>query len=238
MKSLSSIKTEGNLKILIFGNSGAGKTCFACDLPQPILFFDFDGKVDSAANFYRGKKEIDQIDVIELAAGIHADSIAEMDKELKKDLSKYKTVVIDSLTTFSNAVLRHIIQTNPGIKRPVYAQGTGTSREDYGILLREFGKRIPALLSLPCNVVMIGHIDTERDEMTGEIKKLTRMDGSFNKDLNIYFKEVWRTYADGKGIRWAQTQSDGSYDCRSQISGLPNPLKLEYNELAKYLRQV
>lgn len=237
MRKLSEIKTEGNLKVLVFGNSGVGKTCFAADFPAPILYFDFDGKVDSAASFYAGKKDLSQIDVIELAAGFHPDSIVEMDKHLKNDISKYKTIIVDSLTTYSNAVLRHIVKTNPGIKRPVYAQGGGTSREDYGILLREFAKRIPGLLALPCNVVMLGHIDTERDELTGEVRKLTRMDGSFNKDLNIYFKEVWRIYADGKGVRWAQTQSDSNYDCRSQIRGLPNPLKLEYAELEKYLKQ-
>lgn len=238
MKPLSEIKTEGNLKILLFGNSGAGKTCFAVDLPDPILYFDFDGKVDSAASFFRGKKDLSQVHVVELATGLHPDSIVVMDQELKKATENkvpYKTIVIDSLTTYSNAVLRHIVRTNPGIKRPMYAQGGGTSREDYGILLREFSKRIPGLLSHSCNVIMLGHIDTERDELTGEIKRLTRMDGSFNKDLNIYFKEVWRAFVDGKGNRWAQTQADANYDCRSQITGLPNPLKLEYAELKKYI---
>jgi len=235
MKKLSEITTEGNIKLLLYGPSGVGKTCFAVDFPGPILYFDFDGKIDSAASYFRGQKDLTTVDVVELAAGLHPDSIVVMDTELKKDLSKYKTIVVDSLTTYSNAMLRHIIKTNMGIKRPVYAQGTGTSREDYGILLREFGRRIPSLLSLPCNIVMLGHVDTERDEVTGEIKRLTRMDGSFNKDLNIYFKEVWRAYADGKGIRFAQTQSDASYDCRSQLKGLPNPIKLEYAELAKWL---
>lgn len=235
MKALSEIKTEGNLKILIYGNSGVGKTCFACSFPRPILIFDFDGKVDSAVSYYRGQ-DLSGIDVVELAHGKHEDSIVEMDKVLKGDLSKYKTIVIDSLTTYSNALLRHVIKTNIGIKRPVYAQGGGTSREDYGILLREFAKRIPGLLVLSCNVVLLGHIDTEKDENTGEIKKLTRMDGSFNKDLPIYMKEVWRVYADGKGLRWAQTQADANYDCRSQIRGLPNPMKLEYGELEKYIK--
>lgn len=239
-RKLSEIKTEGNLKILLYGNSGAGKTCFAASFPGPILYFDFDGKVDSAASFFAGKKNLDEIHVVELAHGLHTDPIEEMDKILKLEETAgtppYKTIVIDSLTTYSNALLRHVIRTNPAIKRPTYAQGTGKSREDYGILLGEFSKRIPKLLSYKCNVVMLGHVDSERDELTGQIKNITRMDGSFNKDLPIFFKEVWRAYVDAKGIHWAQTKSDMTYDCRSQIPGLPNPLKLEYGELIKYLK--
>ncbi len=236
MKKLSDIKTEGNIKLLAFGDSGAGKTCFAADFPGPILYFDFDGKVDSATTYYNGKRDFTNVDVVELAQGINPEPIEEMDRELAKDLTKYKTIVIDSLTTYSNAVLRWLIKTNPGIKRPMYRQGTGTSMEDYGLLRREFARRIPNLLALPCNVVMLGHVDTEKDELSGEVRRLTRMDGSFNKDLPIYFKEVWRIYADAKGLRWAQTQPDAYYSCRSQIHGLPNPVKLEYAELEKHLR--
>lgn len=235
MRKLSEIKTEGNIKLLGYGDSGAGKTCFAATFPGPILYFDFDHKVDSASTFLRGK-DLSHIDVVECAPGVSPEPIEEMDRELAKDLSKYKTIVIDSLTTYSNAVLRWLIKTNPGIKRPIYKQGTGTSMEDYGLLRREFARRIPNLLALPCNVVMLGHIDTEKDELSGEVRRLTRMDGSFNKDLPIYFKEVWRIYADGKGARWAQTQPDAYFNCRSQIAGLPNPVKLEYAELEKYLK--
>ncbi len=61
------------------------------------------------------------------------------------------------------------------------------------------------------------------------------MDGSFAKELPIYFKEVWRTYVDDKGKHYAQTRADSKYACRSQIKGLPTPLPLSYEELAKYL---
>ncbi len=248
MPSLAEVKTESNLKILAFGNSGAGKTCFAAGFPAPILYLDFDGKVDSAAEFYKSDVErLKAIDVRNLQQKLMmnptANPIVELMGIINKELIPgakaglpFKTLVLDSITTFSSLVLNHIILTNPGIKRTVSAQGSQPCLQDYGILKREFAKLIPGLLSLQCNVVMLGHISTEKDETTGELIRGPLMDGSFAKELPIYFKECWRIYVNDKGEHLAQTKSDARYSCRSQIPGLPNPLPLKYTELEKYVK--
>ncbi len=245
MPSLSEIKTEGALKILLFGNAGSGKTCFAAGMPYPILYLDFDNKVDSAALFYKGEPErLQNIDVRILGANHSLSPIEQLERIIASELipqeksgeMKFKTLVLDSLTTFSQAVLTHIVKTNPGIKRVASRQGVQPCQQDYGILKREFAKLIPNLLGLPCNVVMLGHISVEKDESTGEILRGPLMDGSFSQQLPIYFKEVFHTYIDSKGQYMAQTKSDARFTClRSQIPGLPNPLPLKYSELEKYL---
>jgi len=248
MPALSDIKTESNLKILLFGNSGAGKTCFAAGFPGPILYLDFDGKVDSAAEFYKADKErLSKIDVRQLQQQLMMNPtmnpIAELNKIIATELIPaqksgalpFKTLVLDSITTFSSLTLNHILLTNPGIKRNTTAQGNQPGLQDYGILKREFAKLIPGLLSLQCNVVMLGHISTDKDEQTGEIIRGPLMDGSFAKELPIYFKEVWRAFTDDKGVHYAQTKSDSRYNCRSQLPKLPSPMPLSYAELSKYL---
>lgn len=241
---LSEIKTEGNLKVLCYGNSGSGKTCFAAGFPTPILYLDFDGKVDSAALFYKKDQvRLEQIDVRQMQRDLATDPIDELmsiiDKELipqeKEGKLKYSTVVLDSITTFSALCLEHIVKTNPGIKRVICKQGQQPGMQDYGILKREFQKLIPGLLSIPCNVIMLGHISMDKDEITGEIIRGPLMDGSFAKQLPIYFKEVWRSFVNEKGQFRAQTRPDSKYDCRSQIAGLPNEIQLSYEELKKYL---
>lgn len=238
---LSEIDVTQNLKVLLYGNSGTGKTCFACSFPLPILYFDFDGKVDSAASFYRDdKSRLEGIEVRDLSPRMTTDPIQELlniiDKELipqqKSGQMKYKTLVIDSLTTFSSAVLQHIILTNPGVKRVTTRQGVQPGMQDYGILKRELSRLIPGILSLPMNVVMLAHIKVERDEVSGELIRGPHMDGSFAADLPIFFKEVYRSFVENKKYM-AQTQSNSQYNCRTQIKNLPDIIELKYDELIK-----
>lgn len=239
---LSEIKPSENIAALVCGPPGSGKTCFAAGFPYPILVLDFDLKIDSAAAWYAADKErLDNIEVRPLGKRLdNSDPVVEflqIIKELgdqqRSGQMKYKTLIIDSATTFSSAVLQHIVRTNPGTKRTSSAQGVQPGLQDYGILRREFARLIPGLLSLPMNVVMTAHIKAERSDLTGEILRSPIMDGSFATELPIYFKEVYRTFKkDGKAF--AQTQADQYYDfCRSQIPKLPNPVELRYENLIK-----
>jgi len=239
---LSEIKPSDNLKVLLVGPPGSGKTCVAAGFPYPLLVLDFDGKIDSAAAWYANDKaRLDGIEVRDFSRRLDgSDSIVdflillkELAEQQRTGVMKYKTLVIDSATTFSSAVLGHIVKTNPGIKRVPSAQGVQPSMPDFGILKREFEKLIPGLLSLPMNVVMTAHVKTERSELTGEILRSPIMDGSFAATLPIFFKESYRVFMkDGKP--WGQTKADQAYDfCRSQIPRLPNPVELKYEELIK-----
>jgi len=246
MITLGDIKTEGNTKVLLIGAPGAGKTCLAASFPGPILFLDFDNKVDSAALFYKNNPELlANVEVRQLSTSFIADPIAEFNKIVGNELipqlktgMKYKTIVLDSISAFSHLALMHILNTNPGVKGVQTAQGKMTDQTHYGILLREFKRLIPGLLTLPCNIVMCAHVDTYKDVSTGVIIREAAMDGSYSSKLPQAFKEVWYVYRDNKGQRWAQTGADLRFEClRSQIPGLPNPLCIDggYAELAKYL---
>ena len=239
---LSEMKPSENINCLVVGPPGTGKTCFAAGFPYPMLVLDFDNKIDSAAAWYANDKaRLDGIEVRALGKRLDGSDpideflkvVAELAAQQKEGKMKYKTLVIDSATTFSNAVLQHIVKTNPGIKRIASSQGQQAGMQDFGILKREFARLIPGLVGLPMNVVMTAHVKVDRNELTGEIIRSPIMDGSFAQELPIYFKEVYRTYAkDGKIM--AQTKSDAYYDfCRSQIPKLPNPIELRYENLVK-----
>ena len=123
LMKLSEVRTDGALKILLYGAAGTGKTCFAAGLPTPILYLDFDNKVDSAALFFKNdKSRLEEIDVRQLAPTLTDSPIAELERIIREELipqqkagkMKYKTIVLDSLTTFSSATLKYIVDTNPG----------------------------------------------------------------------------------------------------------------------------
>lgn len=244
---LSEIKTEGNLKILIQGDSGIGKTCLASSFPKKMLYLDFDNKVDSAAAFMKAKglsADMELIEVETMAPNLSINPIEQLTKIITEKLipqqragkMEFSTLVLDSITTFSAATLQHIVKTNPGIKRVDTKQGPQPCMQDYGILRREFQRLIPGILGLPCNVIMLAHIATEKDESTGQILRHAMMDGSFAKELPIYFKEVWRLYVKDNR-RMVQTQSDPLFNCKSQIPGLPAHLDVTdgYEAIKKYI---
>lgn len=239
---LSEVKTSENLKILVCGSPGSGKTCFAVGFPYPMLVLDFDSKINSAAAWYAGDQaRLDGIEVKSLGRRLDGSDpftevfalIKDLGEQQQKGEMRYKTLVIDSMTNFSSAALSHIVRTNPGIKRPMSAQGVQPTPTDYGILKREFAKLIPGFLSLPMNVIMTAHVKAERNELTNEILRIPILDGSFAHELPIFFEEVYNvTMREGKP--WAQTKSDLYYTfCRSQIPRLPNPVALSYEELIK-----
>lgn len=236
---LSEIVPSENIKVLVVGPAGSGKSCFAAGFPLPILVFDYDGKINSAAAFYANDKErLSQIEVKDMRRNFEeTDHVAEMLRVLREEVvpnpTKYKTIVIDSATTFSAAMLRHVVKTNPGVKRTSSVQGLQPGLQDYGILKREFARIISSFLALPVNFVMLGHVSTDKNDLTGEIIRTPNLDGSFGAELPIYFEEVYRSYMkDGKPF--AQTKSDSYYEfCRSQIPRLPNPVELKYENLIK-----
>lgn len=245
MSKLSEL-TNGprTISVLLQGQPGAGKSVAAASFPSPILLLDFDGKADSIAMYYRNSPELlENVDVRNLAARLGTDPMQEfvdiVDKELvpasQQEGFPYKTIILDSITTFSSLCLQHIIKTNPGLKRPTSKQGAQPTMADYGILRREFQRLIPGLLGLPCNVVMTAHVHIEKDDMTGELHRRPLMDGSFAEQLPIYFKEVYRTYVTDKGEYMWQTKSDRKFNLRSQIPGLPKDVIAGYPILDKHL---
>lgn len=242
MAQLKDLAEDKTIKLLIFSDSGNGKTCFANSFPGKIYNFDFDNKISSAANFYTGTEQLNEIEY-DSYAPTKKDDIGPMERFIKKinefDERRsdfpFKTIVVDSLTTFSDEALKYIMKINPGIKRMETKGAATASMQDYGVARTFFKQVIMGVLSLPCNVIFTAHIATDKDENTGEILRTPLIAGKLKNELPIYFAEVYRAYVetDAKGVRnyMAQTQSDSKFNCRSQIKGLPPKIPLKYEQL-------
>lgn len=236
MPALNSIKPDQHIKVLLYGNSGSGKTCFAAGWPGPIHYADFDGKVNSAAAFLAGSPKLDQITYENYAP---TDRFGSAGARFNSDMSKMRasgklpgTLVLDSLSTFSDEIMRYLMKLNPSIKRMGTQGAEVPAMQDYQVARLFFKQVLGEMLNLPCNVVVTAHIQMDKDEITGQIIRSPMLAGKLARELPIIFPEVYRSYVkDGKYL--AQTKTDAQYECRTQIRGLPAEIELNYESLTK-----
>jgi len=241
------LKPETKHTVLIYGDSGNGKSVFASSFPGPIKVFDFDGKIASAAGYWgiHDKTRLDHIDADDLQS-MNADpeqyakfysQLVELEKQARDGKLPWKTVVLDSLTTWCDALMREIIRQNPGIKGA--APGM-PGLQTYGIFGAKFREQLSRLLALPCNVVVTAHIAIDKDEHTGEILRRPLVIGRNASYLPIIFGEVYRAFTeikDDKVTYWAQTQATPSYIARTQIPGLAPRIPLTYSSLVPGIKK-
>lgn len=238
MPALSDVKTSENIKLLQFGDSGTGKTVFATTFPTPIHVLDFDNKISSAAAFWREKDpaRLEQITFENYgptdARGTQAERCSNDLGKMRKEGKLPRTLVLDSLTTFSDEFMRYLMRINPGIKRMDTKGAAVPAQQDYQVARLYFKQFIGELLVLPCNVVILAHIQVDKDEQTGEILRTPMIAGKLARELPIWFEEVHRSYVKA-GKYMSQTQTDARYQCRTQIPKLPAEIELKYEELVK-----
>jgi hypothetical protein len=243
MQTLDTLVTSQKIKLLIYGQSGAGKTVFSAGAPKPLVL-DFDGKVSSAASYFSVNdpaklKEISYENLTEQAGmerpfrrfmkvlkGLHEQAAA--------GKLAHETIVLDSLTLFLDAFMADIIAENPGVKRP----NNVPALQDYQILNLQFKDVMSKLLALPCHIIVVGHITSETNQETGRIFWKPLVPGKLADRLPQVFTEVYRAYVmqkDGQPTHLLQTNSDGEYVCRTQIPGLPQHIPSDFGRLVSFM---
>lgn len=102
-KKTSDIVIGGQITAIFKGKPGTRKTCAAATFPGPIYFFDFDGRMDPVKKMYPERSDI-EYDTFLPKQFREAN---EMWDKLMNGLTptRYKTVVLDSITTFADGVL-------------------------------------------------------------------------------------------------------------------------------------
>lgn len=236
MPGLSEIKPDQHIKVLLYGDSGTGKTCFGTGWPGPIHYCDFDGKVNSAAAFLEGNPKLKEITYENYAP---VDDKGTAGQRFNTDLGQMRksgklpgTLILDSLTTFSDEMMRYLMRLNPGIKRMDTKGAATPAMQDYQVARLFFKQILGELLNLPCNLIVTAHVQIDKDEITGEILRTPMLAGKLSRELPILFPEVHRSFVkDGKYL--GQTKSDARYTCRTQIRGLPAEIELKYESLIK-----
>lgn len=141
------------IKILIYGRSGTGKTTLWSTFPKPILAILCSGGDNPG--------ELRSIDTPKLRTQVsqvvlrHSSEVGDLAQYLLTSSGKarYATVVLDHVTGLQDLVLKEIL----GLDEVPVSKAWGlASQQQYGQCTLQCKELLRQLLSLSCNVVVVG----------------------------------------------------------------------------------
>jgi phage nucleotide-binding protein len=163
------------LNVLIYGDSGVGKTSLMATAPAPVLLLDMEGGTLPLA----GK----DVDIVHVTS---PKDIEEAYKVLKEN-GKYKTVVLDSITEMLRIVLEHVVKSNPTVSR---AYGDQPSLSDYGRLNELMRRNLRAFRDLPIHTFFTALAQDMKDETDGTITRMPNLSGKLPYEVAGYMDIV------------------------------------------------
>ena len=137
------------VKFLVYGESGVGKTVFSSTWPSPV-FLDIDKGMASI------DKEVHRINI-----DTWDDLVDAVDFLMNTDEHPFKTIVLDSLNELQYLSMRSVVDKFPSIHR---SYDSLPSISDYGKMLDDFDKMVRWIKSIPLNVVMIAQVAERKYE--------------------------------------------------------------------------
>ena len=196
------------VKVLVYGQAGAGKTVLTSTAPAPFLISAEGGELSLRSV---------QIPMVKVTT---VDDLRDVYDWCARsnEAKQFQTICIDSLSEIAEVVLNNAKRQ---VKDP---------RQAYGELIEKMETTIRLFRDLPGrNVYMSAKMEPSKDELTGVIKYGPAMPGSkLGSKLPYFFDEVFRLGINktpqGESYRFLQTQPDMQYEAKDR-SGVLAPVE-------------
>lgn len=203
---------------MVYGYMGSGKTHLLGTARKPVLIHAFDpgGEKTLADQIESGEVLVDARFQSEDAKKPTAFRSweREFDRLRNSDFFEHiGTFAIDSITTWSEALMNAILK----------AQGRAggiPQMQDYLVQINTIRDYVKIITALPCDVILTGHVDTEKDEVTGRITTGIMVTGKLKEKIPLLMDEVYMTMAKetSKGIEYSiLTRNTGLFKARTRI---------------------
>ena len=192
------------LKVLVYGESGAGKTRLLTTTGEPTVVISAEA----------GLLSIRDSDVSVIEVGSIADVHEAYEFLAGGDGARFKWVCLDSISEIAEVVLADEKRNE---KDP---------RRAYGAMSEQMVELVKAFRDLPGrNVYVSAKLDKVKDEITGGLMYGPSAPGQqLGKALPYLFDEVWMLRverdADGNLTRWLQTQGDNQRIAKDRSGAL------------------
>lgn len=201
------------IKAFVSGPVGAGKSSFAATFPTPAFLFDFD---KGAITFKGLDFDYEQYDISPTGWVKFEKDLKQLIEDVKA--GKYKTVILDSTSALMDIAMERALQLDP--KRS--ATNGPLWNVHYGMVKNLIEGKMRQLISLNCNILVLGHLKTKTDEAGNVIEIEPLLTGDLSVRLPGYFDEVYIATTQLKGGKTEyvlQTGTKGLLKARSRISG-------------------
>ena len=154
------LETENEMKVLVYGPNGTGKTYMTGTFPGPVLVLDINEKgTKSLIGTGAKKREIQTFEMFQMAYWY-----------LKSGKHPYKTVVLDNVTTLQEMAMRYVMGKEADID--ISKDMEMPTKRDWGGLSQVMKRWLIDFRNLPMNVVFIAQErrssddDLENDQVT------------------------------------------------------------------------
>lgn len=212
--------TSAKINILLLGESGSGKTFLMRTAPGPVHIDSFDPGGGKGLRAYVESNHVLVDSRWEKEQPWKPTQFVAWEKEMERRISigyfdHIGTYMLDSATTWSAAIMNEILKKAniPG-QSPRFTHDYGPQK----VAIINWTKR---LLSLPCNVVITGHLKNEYSDGGALIAKRFMTTGQAATVIPLLFDEIWvmdpKKTAKGQNYR-ILTSSTGMNQARSRLS--------------------
>ena len=145
----STAKDKG-WKILVYGDSGSGKTYFAGTFPDP-LFLDLEDGMRSLLPLKRNIKRYPKNASQTITTIEEVRDFYKIVKGIKPEAAPFKTIVIDSLNELQILILENSIK----MQQTARIYEDQPTQGDYGKLARDMQTLVRLFIKLPYNIIFV-----------------------------------------------------------------------------------
>jgi phage nucleotide-binding protein len=198
MIDLGEVKiNEVDLKVVMYGLAGTGKTDLLRYFPRPLKLYDFDNKYHPLI----GHKDIHVEQYIMNTNEESKQIIPKFWRDVQKDKKegKYATYAFDSITALNRCLERWSVVMSGKGKDP----GDRATLQEYGDIKRWYNTFFPSLLNMPGNVVLLAHEQTKSTAKGDVLSIRPLITGSMGDELSSIFPHTFHLeYIPGANERW------------------------------------
>ncbi len=226
---------EVGFNLMVYGQSGTGKTYAIQTLPKPVYIHSFDRHGWSTISHLIDQKNIIVDTRFEGMFGSRTalnsgDTVYELwEKEFKKlaeadFFSKIGTFVIDSATSWALSIMDAVLKQSGKRLTTGWMIGRKETpdQKDWQVQMECVKLALDSFLSLPCHCYLICHEIREKNELDGSIMTMPLLTGKLREQIPPTFDEVYKvcvTSGSSNNSYKLLTQNDGNIIAKSRMSG-------------------